>query len=123
MTQHTRAFGRTGWSVSEIGFGAWAIGGSWGAYWYNGLIYSSEMARGLDILELVPTGYERGQFLAGVFGEILLADAPIVLADEFLNVERIAAFFQSAGGLSNTLDQFLARGRDRCCHDGYKVGC
>jgi hypothetical protein len=30
------------------------IGGSWGAYWYNGLIYSSEMARGLDILELLP---------------------------------------------------------------------
>ena len=30
------------------------IGGSWGAYWYNGHIYSSEMARGLDILELVP---------------------------------------------------------------------
>jgi hypothetical protein len=31
------------------------IGGSWGAYWYNGEIYSSEMARGLDILELVPS--------------------------------------------------------------------
>jgi hypothetical protein len=31
------------------------IGGSWGAYWYNGLIYSSEMARGLDILELIPS--------------------------------------------------------------------
>jgi len=30
-------------------------GGSWGAYWYNGLIYSSEMARGLDILELLPS--------------------------------------------------------------------
>jgi hypothetical protein len=30
------------------------IAGSWGAYWYNGLVYSSEMARGLDILELVP---------------------------------------------------------------------
>jgi aryl-alcohol dehydrogenase-like predicted oxidoreductase len=25
-----RTFGRTGWKVSEIGFGAWAIGGSWG---------------------------------------------------------------------------------------------
>jgi aryl-alcohol dehydrogenase-like predicted oxidoreductase len=31
MTIHSRAFGRTGWDVSEIGFGAWAIGGSWGA--------------------------------------------------------------------------------------------
>ena len=26
-----RAFGRTGWQVSEIGFGAWQIGGDWGA--------------------------------------------------------------------------------------------
>ena len=25
-----RSFGRTGWQVSEIGFGAWAIGASWG---------------------------------------------------------------------------------------------
>jgi aryl-alcohol dehydrogenase-like predicted oxidoreductase len=25
-----RIFGRTGWKVSEISFGAWAIGGSWG---------------------------------------------------------------------------------------------
>lgn len=25
-----RPFGRTGWQVSEISFGAWAIGGSWG---------------------------------------------------------------------------------------------
>jgi hypothetical protein len=29
-------------------------GGSWSAYWYNGLIVSSEIARGLDIYELVP---------------------------------------------------------------------
>jgi aryl-alcohol dehydrogenase-like predicted oxidoreductase len=26
-----RTLGRTGWNVSEISFGAWAIGGSWGA--------------------------------------------------------------------------------------------
>ena len=31
------------------------IGGSWGAYYYNGMIYSSEMARGLDVLELTPS--------------------------------------------------------------------
>jgi hypothetical protein len=29
--------------------------GSWSVYWYNGLIYSSEIARGLDVYELVPT--------------------------------------------------------------------
>ncbi|HSJ13602.1 MAG TPA: hypothetical protein VK939_04250, partial [Longimicrobiales bacterium] len=32
-------------------------GGSWSAYWYNGVIVSSEIARGLDILELVPSAY------------------------------------------------------------------
>ena len=31
-------------------------GGSWSAYWYNGVIVSSEIARGLDILELTPSG-------------------------------------------------------------------
>jgi hypothetical protein len=32
------------------------MGGSWSVYWYNGLIVSSEIARGLDVYELVPTG-------------------------------------------------------------------
>jgi LVIVD repeat-containing protein len=31
------------------------IGGSWGAYWWNGFIYSSELDRGFDILELQPS--------------------------------------------------------------------
>ncbi len=30
--------------------------GTWSAYWYNGVIVSSEIARGLDIYELVPSG-------------------------------------------------------------------
>lgn len=33
------------------------LAGSWSAYWYNGNIYSSEIARGLDIFELMPTKY------------------------------------------------------------------
>ena len=32
------------------------MGGSWSVYWYNGIIVSSEIARGLDVYELVPTG-------------------------------------------------------------------
>jgi hypothetical protein len=31
------------------------IGGSWGAYYWNGLVYSSELARGFDIYELLPS--------------------------------------------------------------------
>jgi hypothetical protein len=30
--------------------------GSWSAYWYNGHIYSSDLSRGLDIFELLPSG-------------------------------------------------------------------
>src|SRR5580765_8208525 len=30
--------------------------GTWSAYWYNGYIYSSEIARGLDVFELEPSG-------------------------------------------------------------------
>ncbi len=33
------------------------MGGSWSVYWYNGVIVSSEIARGLDIFELVPSAY------------------------------------------------------------------
>jgi hypothetical protein len=32
-----------------------AMGGSWSVYWYNGEIVSSEIARGLDVFELVPS--------------------------------------------------------------------
>jgi len=32
-----------------------AMGGSWSVYWYNGAIVSSEIARGLDVFELVPS--------------------------------------------------------------------
>jgi hypothetical protein len=31
------------------------LGGHWSAYWYNGRIYGSEIARGLDVLELRPS--------------------------------------------------------------------
>jgi len=31
------------------------LGGEWSAYWYNGHIYASEIARGLDVFELTPT--------------------------------------------------------------------
>ncbi|MGD8494665.1 MAG: hypothetical protein PVF05_00640 [Gemmatimonadales bacterium] len=32
-------------------------GGSWSVYWYNGVIVSSEIARGLDIFELTPSAW------------------------------------------------------------------
>jgi hypothetical protein len=35
--------------------GRGTIGGSWGAYYWNGMIYSSELDRGFDIYELTPS--------------------------------------------------------------------
>jgi hypothetical protein len=34
-----------------------ASGGYWSTYWYNGVIVGSEISRGLDILELKPSGF------------------------------------------------------------------
>ncbi len=31
--------------------------GSWSVYWYNGYLYSSEISRGLDVFELLPSGF------------------------------------------------------------------
>jgi hypothetical protein len=33
------------------------LGGDWSAYWYNGYIYGSEIARGLDVFQLVPSKF------------------------------------------------------------------
>jgi hypothetical protein len=34
-----------------------SLGGSWSVYWYNGVMVSSEIARGLDIVELTPSPF------------------------------------------------------------------
>ncbi len=33
------------------------MGGYWSAYWYDGFIYGTEIARGLDVLKLLPSEY------------------------------------------------------------------
>ena len=33
------------------------LGGDWSAYWYNGNVYASEIARGLDVFELTPSKF------------------------------------------------------------------
>jgi hypothetical protein len=34
-----------------------AMGGQWSSYWYNGYIYGSEIARGVDVFKLVPNKF------------------------------------------------------------------
>ena len=43
-------FDRGPLSTSEL-----VLGGHWSAYWYNGLIYGSEIIRGLDVFALTPS--------------------------------------------------------------------
>jgi hypothetical protein len=52
-------------------------GGSWSAYWYNGSIYSSEIARGFDVVDLTPS-----EFISE--NELLAAKT---VRHEFLNVQ------------------------------------
>lgn len=54
--------------------GRGTIAGSWGAYWYNGRIYSAEMARGLDILEILPSEH---------LSENEIAAAKLVMMEEY----------------------------------------
>jgi hypothetical protein len=58
------------------------LGGDWSAYWYNGHIYASEIARGLDIFEVTPT-----KFLTQ--NEIDAAEAVRVAELNVQNQERI----------------------------------
>jgi hypothetical protein len=37
--------------------GKFSMGGQWSTYWYDGYIYGSEIARGVDVFDLVPTKY------------------------------------------------------------------
>ena len=55
-------------------------GGSWSAYWYNGYIVSSEISRGLDIVELQPSAWLSQNEI----------DAARLVHVEFLNVQNQA---------------------------------
>ncbi len=37
--------------------GKFSMGGQWSTYWYDGFIYGSEIARGVDVFDLVPTKF------------------------------------------------------------------
>jgi hypothetical protein len=45
------------------------LGGHWSAYWYNGHIYGSEIARGLDVLRLTPSEHLSQNEIAAALGE------------------------------------------------------
>jgi hypothetical protein len=56
------------------------MGGSWSAYWYNGVIVSSEIARGLDVFALTPSSFISQDELAAAktvhFDQLNVQDQP-----------------------------------------------
>ncbi|MEG9433591.1 LVIVD repeat-containing protein [Terriglobus sp. ADX1] len=60
-----------------------AMGGQWSTYWYNGMIYGSEIARGLDVLKLTPTEFLTPDEIAAAnqisFKELNVQDQPKVV--------------------------------------------
>ena len=54
------------------------MGGHWSAYWYNGYIYGTEIARGLDVLKLLPSEYLSQNEL----------DAASLFAPDVVNVQQ-----------------------------------
>jgi hypothetical protein len=52
--------------------------GHWSAYWYNGYIYGTEIARGLDVLKLLPSEYLSQNEI----------DAASLVAQEVVNVQQ-----------------------------------
>lgn len=63
-----RTFGRTGWNVSEIGFGAWQLGGTWGKVdeknSINTLLYAFE--KGINFVDTaIAYGHGRSELVIG----------------------------------------------------------
>ena len=96
-----------------------AVGGSWSAYWYNGVIVSSEIARGLDIYELLPSPLPVGERDRG--GEDREAD---VLEHAGPAEVRVAAELRARARLSRSARAIegTRRGRDRLDADGADRG-
>lgn len=55
FTDPARPFEIASFDRGPVQEGKLIVAGSWSAYWFNGRIYSSEIARGLDVLKLVPS--------------------------------------------------------------------
>ena len=68
------------------------LGGYWSAYWYNGFIYGSEIARGLDVFKLTPTKFLTQNEIDAAnlvqFNELNVQNQPKITWPEQLTVAR-----------------------------------
>ncbi len=100
------------------------VGGEWSAYWFNGRIYGSEIARGMDILRLVPSEHLSASEIAAAEAvqadvinpqtqtRIVWADSPDVANAYLDQLTRANAIEAGLAGRVNTaISQWRAGGR------------
>ena len=100
------------------------VGGEWSAYWFNGRIYGSEIARGMDILRLVPSEYLSAAEIAAAEAvqadvinpqtqtRIVWADSPDVANAYLDQLTRANAIEAGLAGRVNTaISQWRSGGR------------
>jgi uncharacterized protein (DUF305 family) len=99
------------------------LGGYWSTYWYNGKIYGTEIARGLDVFELSPSKYLTASEIAaakaanhvGTFNPqqqypVSWPDAPVAARAYIDQLQREGAFTAAqVTTLSTMLDKAQAR--------------
>ncbi|MBV8206229.1 MAG: hypothetical protein JO041_05510 [Acidobacteria bacterium] len=68
------------------------LGGDWSAYWYNGYIYGSEIARGIDVFKLLPSRLLTANEIAAAnqvrFNELNVQNQPRITWPKNLVVAR-----------------------------------
>ncbi|WP_372707061.1 LVIVD repeat-containing protein [Brevundimonas sp.] len=102
------------------------VGGSWSAYWFNGRIYSSEIARGLDVLKLVPGDHLSAAEIAAAESiraveinpqtqtRFTFADSPDVAEAYLDQLSRSPGFNADLGGqVSAQIDQWRGGAADK----------
>lgn len=53
------------WEPGPLSADQLVLGGSWSAYWYNGHIFSSDIQKGLDVLEIDDPAVNQAQTQPG----------------------------------------------------------
>jgi hypothetical protein len=101
------------------------LAGHWAAHWYNGRIYASDLARGLDVLRLLPSPYltrneiaaaelvAQDDFNAQSQRKIVWPDSPVVARaylDQLVRGKDVRA--DRAAALERALDE-VERGHSR----------
>jgi hypothetical protein len=77
------------------------LGGYWSAYWYNGYIYGSEIARGMDVFRLLPSEY---------LSQNEIEAATLVRNDELNVQEQMKATWPATTVVARAYVDQLARG-------------